>query len=90
VLSDHIHLILNPENIKEYSKIISSIKHSFSYIVGQVCPTYFCFDFVIRGMQRALSLNASELLRLSTYSFFSFLFLLSKPPQRFVFIVELT
>ncbi|MBR1617113.1 transposase, partial [bacterium] len=24
VLSDHIHLILNPENIKEYSKIISS------------------------------------------------------------------
>ena len=42
VLPDHIHLILNPENIKEYSKIISSVKHSFSYIVGQVCPTYFC------------------------------------------------
>jgi putative transposase len=42
VLPDHIHLILNPENIKEYSKIISSIKHSFSYIVGQVCPTDLC------------------------------------------------
>ena len=42
VLPDHIHLILNPENIKEYSKIISSIKHSFSRDVGQVCPTYLC------------------------------------------------
>ncbi len=40
VLPDHIHLILNPENIKEYSKIISSVKHSFSHDVGQVCPTY--------------------------------------------------
>ena len=42
VLPDHIHLILNPENIKEYSKIISSVKHSFSHDVGQVCPTYLC------------------------------------------------
>ena len=39
VLPDHIHLILNPENINEYSKIISSIKHYFSRNVGQVCPT---------------------------------------------------
>ena len=36
VLPNHIHLILNPENIKEYSKIISSVKHSFSHDVGQV------------------------------------------------------
>ena len=42
VLPDHIHLILNPENIKEYSKIISSVKHRFSHDVGQVCPTYLC------------------------------------------------
>ena len=42
VLPNHIHLILNPENIKEYSKIISSVKHSFSHDVGQVCPTYLC------------------------------------------------
>ena len=44
VLPDHIHLILNPENIKEYSKIISSVKHSFSHDVGQVCPTYLLFS----------------------------------------------
>ena len=42
VLPDHIHLILNPENIKEYSKIISSIKYHFSkyYDVGVETPTY--------------------------------------------------
>ncbi|MBR1425678.1 transposase [bacterium] len=40
VLPDHIHMILNPTNIEEYPKIISSIKHSFSKTVGQVCPTY--------------------------------------------------
>ena len=40
VLPNNIHLLLNPENITEYSKIISSVKHSFSYDVGQVCPTY--------------------------------------------------
>ena len=44
VLPDHIHLILNPENIKEYSKKISSVKHSFSHDVGQVCPTYLLFS----------------------------------------------
>ena len=42
VLPDHIHLLLNPDNIGEYSKIISSVKHSFSHDVGQVCPTYLC------------------------------------------------
>ncbi|MBR6163601.1 transposase [bacterium] len=40
VLPDHIHLILNPENINEYPKIISSVKYYFSRNVGQVCPTY--------------------------------------------------
>lgn len=40
VLPDHIHMILNPENIEQYPQIISSIKHSFSKNVGQVCPTY--------------------------------------------------
>ena len=40
ILPNHIHLLLNPENITEYSKIISSVKHSFSYDVGHVCPTY--------------------------------------------------
>ena len=42
VLPEHIHLIINPENIKEYPKIISSIKHCFSHDVEQVCPTYLC------------------------------------------------
>src|SRR5574344_2045748 len=40
VLPEHIHLILNPKDINQYPKIISSIKHCFSNIVGQVCPTY--------------------------------------------------
>lgn len=39
VLPDHIHMILHPQNIREYPKIISSIKHCFSRNVGQVCPT---------------------------------------------------
>ncbi len=39
VLPDHIHLILHPEDINDYPKIISSVKHYFSRNVGQVCPT---------------------------------------------------
>ena len=39
VLPEHIHLILYPENINNYPKIISSLKHYFSRNVGQVCPT---------------------------------------------------
>ena len=42
VLPDHIHVILNPKNIKEYPKIITSIKYYFSknYNVGVETPTY--------------------------------------------------
>lgn len=42
VLPDHIHMILNPNNIKEYPKIITSIKYYFSknYDVGVETPTY--------------------------------------------------
>lgn len=42
VLPDHIHVILNPRNIKEYPKIITSIKYYFSrnYDVGVETPTY--------------------------------------------------
>lgn len=40
VLPDHIHMIIKPEIIEKYPKIISAIKHSFSKNVGQVCPTY--------------------------------------------------
>ena len=39
ILPDHIHLILHPENINTYPKIISSVKYYFSRNVGQVCPT---------------------------------------------------
>ncbi len=39
-MSDHIHKIIKPCAGENYSKIISSIKHSFSVSVGQVCPTY--------------------------------------------------
>lgn len=45
VLPDHFHVLLKPEKINEYPKIISSVKHYFSRnlnIVGQVCPTYDC------------------------------------------------
>lgn len=43
ILPDHFHVLLKPKNIREYPKIISSIKHCFSRnfnAVGQVCPTY--------------------------------------------------
>ena len=42
VLPDHIHVILKPENIEEYPKIITSIKYCFSknYSVGVETPTY--------------------------------------------------
>ncbi len=42
VLPNHIHVILNPENINEYPKIITSIKYYFSknYNVGVETPTY--------------------------------------------------
>lgn len=40
ILPDHIHLLLKPNNIEEYPKIISSVKYYFSRNVGQVCPTY--------------------------------------------------
>ena len=42
VLPDHMHVILNPKNIEEYPKIITSIKYYFSknYNVGVETPTY--------------------------------------------------
>ena len=42
VLPNHIHMILNPDNIKEYPKIITSIKYYFSKNcnVGVETPTY--------------------------------------------------
>ena len=42
VLSNHIHMILNPKIIQEYPKIITSIKYYFSkhYNVGVETPTY--------------------------------------------------
>ena len=35
VLPEHIHLLIKPQNIFEYPKIISSIKYYFSKNVGQ-------------------------------------------------------
>jgi len=42
VLPNHIHMILNPNNIQEYPNIITSIKYYFSrhYDVGVETPTY--------------------------------------------------
>ena len=42
VLPNYIHMILNSDNIKEYPKIITSIKYHFSkyYDVGVETPTY--------------------------------------------------
>ena len=42
VLPEHIHMILYPENIKDYPKIITSIKYYFSHNinVGVETPTY--------------------------------------------------
>ncbi|MFA7657898.1 MAG: transposase [Candidatus Gastranaerophilaceae bacterium] len=43
ILPDHLHLILKPENIEEYPKIITAIKYYFSHNfddVGVETPTY--------------------------------------------------
>lgn len=42
VLPNHIHIILNPHNVKNYPKIVTSIKYYFSrnYDVGVETPTY--------------------------------------------------
>jgi REP element-mobilizing transposase RayT len=43
VLSDYIHLILKPETIEEYPKIVTLIKYYFSHRfndVGVETPTY--------------------------------------------------
>ena len=42
VLPNHIHMILNPNNIQEYPNIITSIKYYFSrhYDVGVETPSY--------------------------------------------------
>lgn len=43
VLPEHFHILLKPENIKNYPKIIKSIKYNFSNkfnVVGLASPTY--------------------------------------------------
>ena len=42
ILPDHIHCIIKPENIENYSKIVKSLKYSFTknFNVGLVNPTY--------------------------------------------------
>ena len=46
VLPEHIHMILYPENIKDYPKIITTIKYYFSHNidVGVETPTYQLFS----------------------------------------------
>ena len=40
VLPEHIHVIIKPEKIYNYPKIIKSFKYSFTKNVGLVNPTY--------------------------------------------------
>lgn len=42
VLPEHIHMIINPQNINDYPKIITSVKYYFSqnYNVGVETPNY--------------------------------------------------
>ena len=45
ILPDHLHILIKPKNIKDYPKIITSVKFYFSRrfdVVGQECPTYKC------------------------------------------------
>lgn len=53
VLPNHIHMILKPDNISEYPRIITSIKYYFSKninYVGQECPTYGYMNKRERGI----------------------------------------
>lgn len=40
IMHNHIHCIIEPENILEYPKIIKSFKYAFTKNVGLVKPTY--------------------------------------------------
>ena len=40
VLDNHIHLLLKPDDINQYPKIIRSIKYNFTKDVGIAMPTY--------------------------------------------------
>ena len=43
ILPDHFHILLKPQNIKDYPRIIKSIKYNFSShfnVVGLANPTY--------------------------------------------------
>jgi REP element-mobilizing transposase RayT len=43
ILSDHIHLLLKPEKIKEYPKIIRAVKYNFTQKIndgGMAIPPY--------------------------------------------------
>ena len=45
VLPTHIHCIIKPREINDYSKIVKSFKYSFTKKVGLVKPTYiFIFN----------------------------------------------
>ncbi len=47
VLPEHLHLVLNPQNIKEYPKIIRAIKYNFSKMIkdgGIAIPPYAKFS----------------------------------------------
>ena len=46
-MPDHIHLLLKPENIEKYPKIIHSIKYNFRRIldVGIAMPTYSALKY---------------------------------------------
>ena len=54
VLPNHIHIILNPKEIQEYPRIITSIKYHFSkhYDVGVETTNrgLCCFAYALRGV----------------------------------------
>ena len=56
VLPEHIHMILYPENIKDYPKIITSIKYYFSHNinVGVETPTYGYLNKGEKGIFQSL------------------------------------
>ena len=55
ILPDHIHMILTPQNPKDYSKIIALIKRSFSYGLDMQIKEESKFNLSASSYRRNLS-----------------------------------
>ena len=85
VLPEHIHMIIYPENIKDYPKIITSIKYYFSHNidVGVETPTYKLSECCFSGHLHTCSSVDGSLHKQILYPFVNYCKYFSKNPKVF-------